>query len=127
MLAANPRLALLPCNSPPGPPLPLPPQPTRTTHKPLPFGRTGRTAPAVGYNNNKGTRPGPAACRARLASGIELSENLAVAVREAQARLLGRAQEGAKAVEAKFFDGLRAQRKLEEEYRFLALQVRLVA
>ncbi len=32
--------------------------------------------------------------RDRLASGVELSESLAMAVREAQARLLGRAQVG---------------------------------
>lgn len=70
-----------------------------------------------------GMRP-TAPDRARLASGIELSESLAVGVREAQARLLGRAQAGAAAVEGKFFADMRAQRKLEEEYRFLALQDR---
>ncbi len=59
-----------------------------------------------------------------MASGIELSESLAVGVREAQGRLLGRAQAGAQKVEGKFFADMRAQRKLEEEYRFLALQVR---
>ncbi len=61
--------------------------------------------------------------RARLASGIELAESLAQAVREAQARLLGRAQEGARQHEAKLFEGMRQQAKLEAEYRTIALQV----
>ncbi|GLI68965.1 hypothetical protein VaNZ11_013493 [Volvox africanus] len=62
--------------------------------------------------------------RLRLESGIELSVSLAMAVREAQARLLGRAQDTLKAAESKLFDGLRAQAKLEAEYRFIQLQER---
>ncbi|GFR41272.1 hypothetical protein Agub_g1947 [Astrephomene gubernaculifera] len=62
--------------------------------------------------------------RIRLESGIELSESLAAAVRDAQARLLGRAQEGLRAAETRLFDGLRAQAKLEAEYRYVQLQER---
>ncbi|KAG2442889.1 hypothetical protein HXX76_002966 [Chlamydomonas incerta] len=60
--------------------------------------------------------------RARLESGIEMSESLAAAVREAQARLLGRAQEGQRAAEARLFEGMRQQARLEAEYRTIALQ-----
>ncbi|KXZ56694.1 hypothetical protein GPECTOR_1g625 [Gonium pectorale] len=60
--------------------------------------------------------------RVRLESGIELAESLAVAVREAQARLLGRAQDGMRAAEARLFEGMRQQARLEAEYRTIALQ-----
>ncbi|GLC35790.1 hypothetical protein PLESTB_000494500 [Pleodorina starrii] len=62
--------------------------------------------------------------RLRLESGIELSESLAVAVREAQGRLLGRAQEGLAAKETRLFEGMRQQAKLEAEYRYIQLQER---
>lgn len=52
-----------------------------------------------------------------------MSESLAAAVREAQARLLGRAQEGQRAAEARLFEGMRQQARLEAEYRTIALQV----
>ncbi|KAG2499310.1 hypothetical protein HYH03_002888 [Edaphochlamys debaryana] len=60
--------------------------------------------------------------RARLESGIDLSEALAAAVREAQSRLLGRAQEGSRAAEAKLFEGMRQQARLEAEYRTIQMQ-----
>ncbi|KAG2443045.1 hypothetical protein HYH02_009460 [Chlamydomonas schloesseri] len=60
--------------------------------------------------------------RARLESGTEMSESLAAAVREAQARLLGRAQEGQRVAEARLFEGMRQQARLEAEYRTIALQ-----
>ncbi len=47
-----------------------------------------------------------------------------MAVRETQARLLGKAQEGLKAAEARLFEGMRAQAKLEAEYRYIQLQER---
>ncbi|EFJ42961.1 hypothetical protein VOLCADRAFT_96890 [Volvox carteri f. nagariensis] len=62
--------------------------------------------------------------RLRLESGIELSASLAMAVREAQARLLGGAQATLKTAETRLYDGMRAQAKLEAEYRFIQLQER---
>jgi hypothetical protein len=56
--------------------------------------------------------------RERLASGIELAERLAVAVRDAQAALLAKELGAAAQKEAALFEGMRAQRKLEQEARF---------
>eukprot|EP00195_Chlamydomonas_chlamydogama_P007748 CAMPEP_0202890108 /NCGR_PEP_ID=MMETSP1392-20130828/615_1 /ASSEMBLY_ACC=CAM_ASM_000868 /TAXON_ID=225041 /ORGANISM="Chlamydomonas chlamydogama, Strain SAG 11-48b" /LENGTH=1052 /DNA_ID=CAMNT_0049573609 /DNA_START=191 /DNA_END=3349 /DNA_ORIENTATION=- len=65
----------------------------------------------------EGMRP-TAPDRARLASGIELLEHLAKAVRDAQAQILERHVDGARQQEAKFFEDMRAQKKLEQEMRF---------
>lgn len=56
--------------------------------------------------------------RERLASGIELAERLAIAVRDAQAALLAKELGAAAQKEAALFEGMRAQRKLEQEARF---------
>ncbi|MEW5303624.1 MAG: hypothetical protein WDW36_006297 [Sanguina aurantia] len=55
--------------------------------------------------------------KARLASGMELSEHLAVLVRDAQAVILGRAQDALRQTEARFFEDMRNQKKLENEAR----------
>ncbi|KAJ9526659.1 hypothetical protein QJQ45_017570 [Haematococcus lacustris] len=64
-----------------------------------------------------GMRP-TAPDRERLASGIELSEHLACALRETQAALLQKDAQVALDQETKFFEDIRAQRKLEQEARF---------
>lgn len=64
-----------------------------------------------------GLRP-TAADRERLASGIELSEHLAAAVRSAQGAILGREMAAQREREARYFGDMRAQRKLEQEARF---------
>jgi hypothetical protein len=55
-----------------------------------------------------------AADRERLAAGIELCEHLAQAVREAQRSVLDRHVGSLKDQEIKFFEGMQAQRKLEQ-------------
>ncbi len=62
---------------------------------------------------DEGMRP-TAADRERLSSGIELSEHLALAVREAQRLVLDRNMESIKQVESKFFEGMTAQVQLEK-------------
>lgn len=56
--------------------------------------------------------------RERLASGIDLAQSLALAVRDAQAAMLGRHADALKAREAALFDAMGAQRRLEAETRF---------
>ena len=65
-----------------------------------------------------GLRP-TAPDRERLASGIELCEHLAAAVRDAQGSILGSHQDTLRAAEAKFFEDMKAQKRLEHEMRFL--------
>ena len=60
-----------------------------------------------------GMRP-TAPDRERLSSGIELSEHLAKAVREAQSVILNRHKDKLREVEGKFFEDMRAQKKLEQ-------------
>lgn len=55
-----------------------------------------------------------AADRERIASGIELSEHLAQAVKDAQKHVLERHMTGIKKKESKFFEDMDAQRKLEK-------------
>ena len=61
----------------------------------------------------QGMRP-TAADRARLDSGLELSEHLAQAVRDAQQNVLNRHLGAVKQKESKFFEDMDAQRKLEQ-------------
>ncbi|GAX82203.1 hypothetical protein CEUSTIGMA_g9631.t1 [Chlamydomonas eustigma] len=66
---------------------------------------------------DEGMRP-TAADRERLAAGIELCEHLAQAVRDAQHSVLDRHVGSLKDQEKKFFEGMQAQRKLEQDMRF---------
>lgn len=69
------------------------------------------------YNLCQGLRP-TANDRERIASGIDLSEHLALAVKEAQQQVLHRHKTSIKQRESKFFEEMDAQRKLEKA-RFL--------
>ncbi len=65
----------------------------------------------------QGMRP-TAPDRERLASGIELSESLARTVREAQQKILEQHTGTIRQKEAKFFEDMQAQKKLEHDMRF---------